>query len=116
MQKMPQYNGTAFRALEFDASGAAAFFEKYGKRGSKVSFEDFISCGSTKEAAFFDKPNKNVRIIMEVKNAPDISSLADGIKFRGYEPKELLLNTSSKFTLKDSYEEAGIYYIQLVQQ
>lgn len=115
MQKVPKYNGTAYRALEFEGSALTEFINKYGKIDSEVTFDDFLSCGSTTEAAFFNKAEKNVRIIMEVKDAPDISTFADGIRFRGYQPKELLLNTGRKFKVEDVYSEGGIYYLKLKQ-
>ncbi|NLK92370.1 MAG: hypothetical protein GX273_04445, partial [Bacteroidales bacterium] len=115
MQKVPKYNGKAYRALEFQGDALTTFLNKYGVKGKEVTFDDFLSCGSTKEAAFFNKAEKNVRIIMEVKDAPIISSVADGIKFRGYSPEELLLNTGSKFLVEDVYQEAGIHYLKFKQ-
>jgi hypothetical protein len=115
MQKVPKYNGTAYRALEFKGNSLTQFLNKYGVEGSEVTFDDFLSAGSTKEAAFFDKPEKNVRIIMEVKDAPIISSVADGIKFRGYTPEELLLNTGRKFIIQKVNNKNGIYEIIMNQ-
>jgi hypothetical protein len=34
---------------------------------------------------------------MEVKDTPIISTVSDGIKFRGYSPDELVLNTGRRF-------------------
>ncbi len=86
-----------------------------GVKGKEVTFDDFLSCGSTKEAAFFNKAEKNVRIIMEVKDAPIISSVADGIKFRGYSPDELLLNTGRKFKIRNVKNDNGIITIEMKQ-
>ena len=80
LQKVHKYNGTAYRALEIPSEGLTSFLNKYAIEGSEVTFDEFLSCGSTQEAAFFNKPEKNIRIIMEVNDAPDISSFADGIK------------------------------------
>lgn len=70
---------------------------------------------TNQEAAFFNKPNKNVRIQMEVIDAPIISSMADGIKFRGYKPDELLLKTKSRFYVDDIFIDNGVYYLKLKQ-
>jgi hypothetical protein len=114
IQKVPKYDGVAYRALEFKENDLVTFMNKY-KQSEVVTFDDFLSCGSTKEAAFFNKPSKNVRITMEVNNAPDISSFADGIKFRGYSPKELLLDTGRKFQITSAKFENGIYELRMVQ-
>lgn len=112
---MPKYNGTAYRALEFKGDKLTEFINKHGIEGNDVIFDDSLSAGSTKEAAFFNKAAKNVRIIMEVNEAPIISSVADGIKFRGYKPEELLLNTGRKFTIQKVNYKDGIYEIIMYQ-
>ena len=96
LRKLPNYEGTAFRALELNGEILNTFLDLH-KKGSKVTYKEFISAGSTKGAAFFDKGEKNVKLIMNVKRAPDISDYADGIRFRGYDPKELLLRRGSYF-------------------
>ncbi|AZA52911.1 hypothetical protein [Chryseobacterium sp. G0201] len=83
LEKMPRYNGSAFRALEFSEDSLLQAFLKTHKKGSVVNYNDFVSCGSNTKAAFFDKAKKNVFLKMEVKNAPIISDFADGIKIRG---------------------------------
>jgi len=112
LTKMPKYNGTAFRALEFsDENILYAFLEKHTP-GKKVDYNDFVSCGSSTEAAFFDKPAKNVFLKMEVKNAPIISDFADGIKIRGYDKDELLLLRGRKFeVIKVERIEKGVEII-----
>ncbi len=52
---------------------------------------------------------------MQVSNAPDISIFADGIKFRGYQPKELLLYTGRKFEVVEVKLENGIHTIRMNQ-
>ncbi|WP_083572210.1 fibronectin type III domain-containing protein [Flavobacterium johnsoniae] len=116
LQKVPKYSGTAYRALEFKGDALTAFMSKYGKEGSVVAFDDFLSAGSTKEAAFFNKAEKNVRIIMEVNDAPIISSVADGIKFRGYSPEELLLNTNGQFRVKKVIKNVDNTYTLNLEQ
>jgi hypothetical protein len=46
---------------------------------------------------------------------PDISTFADGIKFRGYQIEELLLNTGGKFKVTKMTTENGIYEIRMTQ-
>lgn len=113
LYKMPKYNGTAFRALELsDGSVLDSFLKKHSK-GRIVDYDDFVSCGSSTEAAFFDKPKKNVFLKMEVKNAPIISDFADGIKIRGYAKHELLLLQGRKFEVIEQVEEKGKYLVTL---
>lgn len=113
LSKMPRYNGTLYRALKID--DIDTFLIPF-KQGSKVDFKEFLSCGSSKEAAFFNKSSKNVRIqFLEVKDAPIISDFADGIKFRSYKREEILLNKGSKFEVLNVKEINNIYYIQLKQ-
>lgn len=52
---------------------------------------------------------------MEVKDAPIISSVADGIKFRGYSPEELLLNTGRRFEVIEYKIIDGIHEIRMNQ-
>jgi len=40
---------------------------------------------------------------------------ADGIRFRGYQPKELLLDTGKKFEIKGYYKEGEVHFIKLKQ-
>ncbi|WP_369049336.1 hypothetical protein [Tenacibaculum sp. UWU-22] len=116
LRKLPNYEGTAFRALELNGEILNTFLDLH-KKGSKVTYKEFISAGSTKEAAFFDKGEKNVKLIMNVKRAPDISNYADGIRFRGYDPKELLLRRGSYFEVLEVKNIGGnkweIYLNQL---
>lgn len=114
LNKVPKYNGLAYRALEFKEKELAEFMLDLEKKEVKYCL-NFLSCGSTKEAAFFDKPQKNVRIVMEVKDAPDISSTADGIRYRGYELRELLLDLKTEFLVEDVYKEFGITYLKYKQ-
>ncbi len=114
IRKLPKYSGNAFRAIELDGKALTAFLAKHQK-GMKVPYDEFTSAGSSKGAAFFDKPSKNVKLIMEVKDAPDISDFADGIKFRGYQRKELLLPRGSEFQVTGRDFVNGIYEIRLIQ-
>lgn len=112
LEKMPKYNGTAFRALEFSDEKLLQSFLKKHIPGKTVEYNDFVSCGSNTEAAFFDKPKKNVFLRMEVKNAPIISDFADGIKIRGYAKEELLLKQGRRFeVIKVEKVEKGIEII-----
>ena len=114
IRKMPKYQGIAYRSIKLDGEALVSFLSKH-EIGKTVKYDDFVSCGSTKAAAFFDKSEKNVRLIMEVKNAPKISDFADGVKFRGYAKDELLLLTGSKFKITGSKTINGVYEIRLKQ-
>lgn len=116
LEKMPKYNGTAFRALEFSDDDILQSFLKKHTPGKTVEYNDFVSCGSNTDAAFFDKPKKNVFLRMEVKNAPIISDFADGIKIRGYAKDELLLERGRKFEIKDYKEVNGKHYFELIEK
>ncbi len=116
LNKMPKYNGTAFRALEFSDDDILQSFLKKHTKGKTVDYNDFVSCGSSTEAAFFDKPKKNVFLKMEVKNAPIISDFADGIKIRGYAKDELLLLQGRKFQVEYVRPTAKGYEIKLIEK
>jgi hypothetical protein len=113
---MPKYNGTAYRALEFSDKNLLESFLKKHETGGTVDYNDFVSCGSSTEAAFFDKPKKNVFLKMEVKDAPIISDFADGIKIRGYGKDELLLLRGRRFKI-EYVKPIGIgYEIKLIEK
>lgn len=114
IRKVPNYEGTAFRALELNGDALSSFLIKH-KVGNKVTYKEFSSMGSTKGAAFFDRPEKNVRLVLEVNKAPDISNYADGIKFRGYQPKELLLRRGSQFQVTGYDLIDGVHEIRMIQ-
>lgn len=116
LNKMPKYNGTAFRALEFSDDDILQAFLKKHSKGKTVDYNDFVSCGSSTEAAFFDKPKKNVFLKMEVKNAPIISDFADGIKIRGYAEDELLLLRGRKFEIEYVRPKGKGYEIKLIEK
>lgn len=63
--------------------------------GSSHTWNAFTSCGSSQAASFASKAD----VIFEIKHldAKDISAFADGIKFRGYPPSELLIKAGSEF-------------------
>ena len=116
LYKMPKYNGTAFRALEFSDDDILQSFLKKHTKGKTVDYNDFVSCGSSTEAAFFDKPKKNVFLKMEVKNAPIISDFADGIKIRGYAKDELLLLRGRNFVIKEYKKVGDRHYFELIEK
>ncbi|MDG2431390.1 hypothetical protein [Flavobacterium sp.] len=115
LAKVPKYNGTAFRAIKLDGQALTDFLSKHNV-GDIVTYDEFVSCGSTQTAAFFNKPGKNIQLTMEVNNAPVISDFADGIKFRGYGKDELLLLSGKKFKILSKELDNGIYKISVVQQ
>lgn len=118
MQKVSKYNGTAYRAIELNGTAITDFLNKH-QVGSIVPYDDFVSCGSNQTSAFFNKPNKNIRLVMEVKSDPIISDFADGIKFRGYAKDELLLLRERKFKVlsnNNNNNNNGVWEISLVEQ
>jgi hypothetical protein len=114
--KMPKYNGSAFRALEFNDKIILDKFLKNHRKGKTVTYNDFVSCGNNIGAAFFDKPMKNVFLKIEVKNAPIISDFSDGIKIRGYAKDELLLLQGRKLVIKNYKEVNGKHYFELIEK
>jgi len=116
LEKMPKYNGQAFRALEFNNEILLQTFLKTHKKGVTVDYNDFVSCGSNTKAAFFDKAKKNVFLKLEVKNAPIISDFSDGVKIRDYAKEELLLLRGRKFKVKNYKEENGKHYYELIEK
>lgn len=116
LNKMPKYNGSAFRALEFGEESLLKAFLKKHEIGKIVNYNDFVSCGSNTKAAFFDKAKKNVFLKMEVRNAPVISDFADGIKIRGYAKEESLLLRERKFVVKNIEKIDDKYLITLMEK
>jgi len=97
LKKMPKYNGTVYRAIKISEKELPNFLKNYVE-GEPIRYNEFLSCGSNKNAAFFDKPSKNVKIeIHSLKDVPIISDFADGIKFRGYSKDELLILNGMEF-------------------
>ncbi|WP_026703851.1 hypothetical protein [Flavobacterium soli] len=115
LAKMPKYNGIAFRALEIRPDVLGNFL-KLHELGKVVKYEDFVSCGSNTKAAFFNKPDKNVFLRIEVKNAPIISDFADGIKIRGYDKEELLLFRGNNFEIRSVEKIEDNYLITIIQK
>lgn len=115
LAKMPKYNGIAFRALEI-RSDVLGNFLKLHEVGKVVKYEDFVSCGSNAKAAFFNKPDKNVFLRIEIKNAPIISDFADGIKIRGYDKEELLLLRGRNFIIENYKSVGDKHYIELIEK
>jgi hypothetical protein len=116
LNKMPKYSGISFRALEFNDVAVLQSFLKNHNTGSIVEYNEFVSCGTTTKAAFFNKPKKNVFLKMEVKNAPIISAFADGIKIRGYAKDELLLLQGRKFEVEYIKIVDRGYEIKLIEK
>lgn len=116
LEKMPKYNGNAFRALEFSEQSLLLDFLKKHKKGKTVNYKEFVSCGSNTKAAFFDKSKKNVFLKLEVKGAPIISDFADGIKIRGYAKEELLLLQNRKFKVTNYKEVNGDHFFELIEK
>jgi hypothetical protein len=115
INKLPKYDGIAYRAIQLEGDALKDFLKQHSKVGSKVTYNDFLSAGSNKKAAFFDRSKKNVKLLIEVKSAPIISNFSDGIKFRGYQPDELLIDRGKTFKVKNYIFKDGIHYINLVQ-
>ena len=116
LRKVPKYNGTAYRALKFEGQRLNDFLTKYGQKGTEVTYEEFLSCGSKrKRRLFLIGLIKTCRIIMDVIDGPIISDFADGIRFRGYSLDEILLDTGRKFLVEDVYTENGITYLKYKQ-
>ena len=92
LNKLDNFNSPIiYRGIRGDASTLLSTYTS----GSNHTWNAFTSCGSSKAASFADKTD----VIFEIKhlNAKDISSFADGIKFRGYPPSELLIKAGSEF-------------------
>lgn len=116
ISKMPRYSGDAYRALTIENPKLLGDFLDLHKQGEIVKYNDFVSCGSSKKAAFFDKKEKNILLEMKVKDAPIISDFADGIMFRGYQREELLLLRGRNFIVeKVKIRKDGKYLIKLVE-
>ena len=114
LSKVPKYNGIAYRAIKLEGQDLTNFLSKHNV-GNIVTYDEFVSCGSTQTAAFLNKPGKNIQLTMEVNNAPVISDFADGIKFRGFDRDELLLLNGRKFIIESSVTEGTIYKIKIKQ-
>lgn len=122
LKKMPTYNGPAYRALQLktsreplkNESDLEAFLIKHSV-GETVIFNDFISCGSSEEAAFFHRADKNVLMVLNVINAPIISDFSDGIKFRGFKEHELLLMRGKKFKIVNYKNIGSKHYFELIE-
>ncbi|WP_294296552.1 hypothetical protein [uncultured Chryseobacterium sp.] len=115
LDKMPTYSGPAYRALGFSDTVILQSFLKKHRKDEIVVYNEFVSSGSNSDAAFFNKPEKNVFMIMEVKGAPIISDFSDGIRFRGYQKHELLLKRKRKLKVVDSTSDGYKHYLRLVE-
>jgi len=114
LNKVPKFNGIAFRAIKLEGTALTNFLSRH-TIGEIVTYDEFLSCGSTQTAAFFNKPGKNIQLTMEVNNAPIISVFSDGIKFRGFDKDELLLFTTRKFIVESLIVDGLVYKIKTKQ-
>ncbi|MGL4599358.1 MAG: hypothetical protein ACRCYO_17680, partial [Bacteroidia bacterium] len=83
---------------------------------SSHTWNAFTSCGSSNLASFANKSD----VIFEIVHldAKDISSFADGIKFRGKQPNELLIKAGSEFKVISNHKIdplSGKPIIELIQ-
>ncbi len=83
---------------------------------STHTWDAFTSCGSSIEASFISKSD----VIFEIKHldAKDISDFADGVKFRGYPPHELLIKSGAEFKVISNTKidkKTGKPIIELIQ-
>lgn len=116
LEKMPTYSGPAYRALGIsDNSIMKSFLEQHDK-GKTVRYNYFVSAGNNIEAAFFDKPEKNVFFQMNVAKAPVISDFSDGIIFRGYKRDELLLKIGRIFVIVSYKKVNDKHYFELTEK
>lgn len=94
---------------------ATVYLNKY-KPGFEETWDAFTSCGSSIGASFIKKAD----VIFKIKHldAKDISDFADGIKFRGYPPHELLIKSGAKFRVISNHKidpDTGKNIIEFLQ-
>ena len=92
------------------------FLYKRDKKGKIINYKSFTSCGTSEAASFINKSDKNILLIIKVKDAPIISDFADGIKIRGYAKEELLLLRNRKFKVDNIEEIDNNYLIHLIEK
>ncbi|MEM8531927.1 MAG: hypothetical protein AAGF95_13875 [Chloroflexota bacterium] len=96
LAKLPDYSGThVYRGISIDDSQLQNFLNSYSA-GSTTTWNDFTSAGGSLDASFAGRPDVNVVFSIEHLNAKDISDLADGVRYGGMPPPELLLPSGSE--------------------
>jgi hypothetical protein len=104
LNKLPSWSGSvAYRGIKVKPPNVQdqinTILSRYIGRTS-VLHGEFISVGSNHEASFLNNPNVKIRIEFDLKpnsDAKDISSLADGIMYRGNPISELLFPPNMTF-------------------
>ena len=96
LAKLPDYSGThIYRGISIDDSQLQNFLRSYSD-GSTTTWNDFTSAGGSLDASFAGRPDVNVVFSIEHLNAKDISDLADGVRYGGMPPPELILPSGSE--------------------
>lgn len=96
--KMPKYAAPqVFRGITIDPTNLADFLETY-KKGKANTWNDFTSCGGSRDASFGGRPDVNVIFEILHKDGKEISDVADGIKYGKMPKPEILIKSGSEFT------------------
>lgn len=124
LNKLPSWSGdVAYRGIKVKPPNVQdqidAILARYPVR-EEIPHGEFISVGSNQAASFLDNANVKIRMEFDLKPnsvAKDISSLADGIKYRGNPISELLFppNTSFRVEAVSPPDDDGIITIFLTE-
>ena len=106
LDKIPNYNGTVTRSLEFyDDETLQTFLKRYSI-DENITYKEFLS--TTRGETY--NPDGQVQItIVDAENGKDISLF-------NFKEKEVLYNTDSNFKVIDIMNRDGKYFISLVER
>lgn len=97
LDKLPNYpKPTVYRALEIPENQLQEFLRSY-RTGNRNVWDGFISCGGTMDGSFAGRPRVNVVFEITHLTGKDISELADGIRYGGMEPPEVMIRDGRTF-------------------
>lgn len=112
LKKLPAYKGKAWRHFAL-AENQLTVYLSANTENKTVFCWQFLSCGNPEESALRNKSGRNIVEYYPKVDARDISELADGIRYRTYPPKELIIFPPKIFRVKDATKLEENYYISL---
>lgn len=117
LKKLPRHSGPAYRVMELHGRALSKYLT-LAKTQRSFTEQQFLSCGDKQAAAAREHEDKNIFFYYGTITAYDISDLADGIRFRGYERKELLAFPPKTFRNDEFFKDSATkkYYIRLTEE
>ena len=97
LDKLPNYSKpNVYRGVEIREDQLQEFLRDY-RAGRRNVWDGFISCGGTLDGSFAGRPRVNIIFEITHLTGKDISELADGVRYGGMEPPEVMIREGRNF-------------------